>query len=259
MITFDDGYADNHDLAAPILRRAGVPATFFVATAFPDSGTMFWWDRVALMMRRCAKDFITLAYPTLLSVEPRRDPTGAAERVCRAVMRSSPPDLPRLWEELERATGVLVADDEQRAIAARTIMSWDQIRALHSSGFDVQSHSHDHLILSTLSPEAVKRDLDRSADMLRQTLRQDAQSIAYPAGQGLLGMERRGPAEARFKLGFTNDTGLYASSERFDPLNVPRISMDPEDVGAMYKLLLLEGGELRGKSPARAPSFSGTG
>src|SRR6267142_6495562 len=40
-ITFDDGYADNYDLATPILRRVGLPATFFIASGYLDGGCMF--------------------------------------------------------------------------------------------------------------------------------------------------------------------------------------------------------------------------
>ena len=44
VITFDDGYADNHDVAAVELARRGLPACFFIATEFIESTRVPPWD-----------------------------------------------------------------------------------------------------------------------------------------------------------------------------------------------------------------------
>lgn len=45
VITFDDGYRDNYECAAPILEKYQLPATFFVTSRFIDTDLVPWWDQ----------------------------------------------------------------------------------------------------------------------------------------------------------------------------------------------------------------------
>ncbi len=49
-ITFDDGYACNARVAAPILRAHRHPATFFLTTGAIGSEREFWWDELATLL-----------------------------------------------------------------------------------------------------------------------------------------------------------------------------------------------------------------
>jgi peptidoglycan/xylan/chitin deacetylase (PgdA/CDA1 family) len=46
VITFDDGHRNNYELAFPVLKSCGVPAVFFVSTAFLDSPGYLRWQEV---------------------------------------------------------------------------------------------------------------------------------------------------------------------------------------------------------------------
>ena len=56
-ITFDDGYADNAEVALPILKKHGISATFFVAASFIDGGRM-WNDAVIELIRHASAGII---------------------------------------------------------------------------------------------------------------------------------------------------------------------------------------------------------
>ena len=43
-LTFDDGYLDNLEYAAPVLERAGLPATFFLTSGWLGKPGEYWWD-----------------------------------------------------------------------------------------------------------------------------------------------------------------------------------------------------------------------
>jgi peptidoglycan/xylan/chitin deacetylase (PgdA/CDA1 family) len=44
VVTFDDGYIDNHACAYQILKTFEIPATIFVTTGSIGSKREFWWD-----------------------------------------------------------------------------------------------------------------------------------------------------------------------------------------------------------------------
>src|SRR5215475_11334813 len=68
LVTFDDGYRDNHDIALPILKRYDVPAIFFVATSYIEERRLFWWDRINHILKSSKRGEIVLDYPGPLTM-----------------------------------------------------------------------------------------------------------------------------------------------------------------------------------------------
>jgi peptidoglycan/xylan/chitin deacetylase (PgdA/CDA1 family) len=50
VVTFDDGYRDNLNIAKPILEKYSIPATVFVVTSFIDQKHGFWWDELERLL-----------------------------------------------------------------------------------------------------------------------------------------------------------------------------------------------------------------
>jgi len=240
MLAFDDGYVDCHEVALPILKKASAPATFFVPTAYPDSGKMFWWDRIALLLKRCRARSISLRYPLPITLDLEKTKDQVKRSLLKIVKHTPRLDLARFMDALERATEVSIDAAEEKEISAKTIMSWQKIRSLRDAGMTIASHSHAHRVLTNLSPAEALADLCASKRLLTEVLNEDVKTIAYPIGYRLTGPYLRAVMDARFDLGFTNAAGLGLLGHE-EPLNMPRCAVSEEDVGALYKWLLLVG------------------
>ena len=65
LITFDDGYLDNYEIAHPILRSHGVQGVFFLVTSMVGSSHIPWWDRISYMMKSGeSAAFLSTTLPT---------------------------------------------------------------------------------------------------------------------------------------------------------------------------------------------------
>lgn len=174
-ITFDDGYRDNYELALPVLRQAGVPATIFVASAFLNGGRM-WNDTVIETVRRLPDGPVDLA-PLGLG----RQAVGSVQERVSLVGKILPAikyqPIERR-EELAALVGSLAP-----ALPDDLMMSSDQVRALPGQGIEVGGHTRTHPILARLDAEAARAEIQGGKADLERILGQPVRLFAYPNGK----------------------------------------------------------------------------
>jgi peptidoglycan/xylan/chitin deacetylase (PgdA/CDA1 family) len=175
-ITFDDGYADNVTVALPILLRLRLHATFFIASAYLDGGTM-WNDRVIDAVRNCENSELDaselgLGVHSLSTLDERR----AAIRAILGQLKDRALEERRtLAERLARLCG-LVTD-------ASPMMTSAQLRELSGAGMGIGAHTATHPILARMDASDARREIADGRDALEGIVRQAVRLFAYPNGK----------------------------------------------------------------------------
>jgi peptidoglycan/xylan/chitin deacetylase (PgdA/CDA1 family) len=236
MITFDDGYSSCRDLALPILRRIGVPATFFIATAFASERKLYWWERIAAVLHLARGRAGVLAYPRRLRIDSR-DPR--ARRILDDMVKNtSGLDLDRFVTELSCALEVPWTPELEARLARPLIMSWDDIRALADAGMDVESHTRTHRVLETLGPDELRDELVLSRRELELRLGRPVRAVAYPVGRCPPIWVRHAVARAGYRIGLTNASGVNriwpAAVLPVDPFDIRRLATERTQSDAMF-------------------------
>jgi len=222
-ITFDDGYLDNYTRAFPLLKRYGAKATFFLSTDYIGERRVYWWDRVAYIVKRSSESQLVLDYPFRLEI-PLANRRQAIERVLRVVKTHAELDVERFLGELARAARVAWSRSLERAFADRLLMTWDHVRELRAGGMDVESHTRTHRVLQTLSPSELDRELAGSKADLTRELGVPPRAVAYPVGNPLPRVSpiRDALERAGYEIGLTNCTGSNPTQDRVDRYNLKR-------------------------------------
>ena len=234
MITFDDGYRDNYEVALPILREVGLPAAFFIAAGYIDRPRLTWWDRVAYVVKSTTRDVLELDYPEPLTIDLRQpDRDRATRQILQPYKRTPEIDQERFFDRLEEQAGVEV---ESEALGRDLFMTWDQVRGLRGGGMALGSHTYDHPVLSRM-PEAIQlSELTRSKQVLEAQTDGPIHTVAYPVGgpDAFIDSTKRLVRAAGYRAAFSYYGGFNRPDES-DPFDLRRMAVDRYDSYQMFR------------------------
>ncbi|MDN2714254.1 polysaccharide deacetylase family protein [Janthinobacterium sp. SUN120] len=226
-ITFDDGYADNAQVALPLLLRHGLHATFFIATGYLDGGQM-WNDTVIDAVRQAPGAVLDLRAQELGTFPVA---TLAQRQAAVATLLGRLKYLPfaqrqRLAMQISRMAGARAS--------APAMLSTAQLRQLHGAGMTLGGHTASHPILSTLAERAAQLDIANGKQQLESLVQAPVTLFAYPNGKA--GRDYGAPHVAMVKrLGFqaavATDWGVARPGADLDLLQLPRFT--PWDRGRL--------------------------
>ncbi|QDU24180.1 polysaccharide deacetylase family protein [Urbifossiella limnaea] len=234
LVTFDDGYRDNYELAFPVLREAGVPAVFFIPTEYVGCPRTPWWDRIAYVVKRATVEVLALDIPEPTAFDLRVLPRS---RVIRQVLDLFKRDAGRhegaFLSHLEERAGVSFPE---HLAAHRWIVTWDEIREMVDGGMAVGSHSHTHRILAGLNEAEQLQELTLSRKILERETGRAVTSLAYPVGlqSSFTPATKRVAREAGYKLAFSYYSGVN-QADGFDVYDIRRIGVAQGQSFAMFR------------------------
>lgn len=227
-ITFDDGYVDNLRTAAPILREAAIPATFFICTSALGDSRGFWWDRVAGAIAggsaRLSKLESMSGLLPAAHISLAEDLTRATLDIASRLQRLRPGPRNRLVEEIE---DVLLSGSSQTS-APCPVLDEAAVRELGLQPFtELGAHTHNHPMLSTLSGEEQLSEISLSVAQLHAISGTRPRFLAYPygGGQDYNVDSCLAARDAGLEAAFVNHAGSFDPIS--SPYRVPRYYVPP--------------------------------
>lgn len=175
-VTFDDGYADNCEVALPILKRWGVPAAFFVSSGFLSGGCM-WNDAIVEAVRQAAGPLFDLRHCGLgsFAIADGEDRRSTARHLVLKL---------RYLEAGEREERVRAIIDTAKATVPKFVMMGpQQVRELHNAGMEVGGHTVNHAILSRVANDIARVEIAENKEHLEGIIGSPVRLFAYPNGR----------------------------------------------------------------------------
>jgi peptidoglycan/xylan/chitin deacetylase (PgdA/CDA1 family) len=226
ILTFDDGYRDNLEHAAPILRRHGAPWTLFVTSDFAEGRGRLWWlDLEEAIARLDRLSSLTLNWDCIdLPCRTGAEKQAAFDTVYWRLRAGPEEVLLETTQRLAEAAGL-----EPAALVRELCLTWEELDVLgRDPRVAIGAHTLSHPMLAKHDEARARREITDSKAIIEQRLGRTVRHIAYPVGDPTSAGPRefRLAREAGFASAVTTRPGHVFAGHADHLHALPRVSVN---------------------------------
>jgi peptidoglycan/xylan/chitin deacetylase (PgdA/CDA1 family) len=181
IITFDDGYRDNYTTAYPVLRKYGLSATIFLTTGYIETSKLFWWDKVAYIIKKTGEREAELSVNGaiyrfgLSSLEHEKKTILEIIKILKSLKKE---EQSHILHQMGKQLNVNIDGSAGEGV----LLTWKEIREMSCNGIEFGSHSVNHPIFSTISYTEMENELISSRKEIEKNISLSPVAFAYPDG-----------------------------------------------------------------------------
>ena len=216
-LTFDDGLKEMFTIVGPILEKRGIPATFFLNTAFIGNENLFYRYKVALII----DSLKTSNEQTVQTVKKLLQASENWHQDIKASLLNL--SFQDKWV-IEQIAAIVGLDFEEWLQKNKPYMDSDQVRNLIQRGFTIGSHSVDHPRFRNISLDSQRSQFHNSFEYLEKQFELRERYFSFPFGDEKVRAEYFDwmNRDANCKLSF----GVSGIKDDYSKNHIHRIPMD---------------------------------
>jgi acetyltransferase-like isoleucine patch superfamily enzyme len=230
VITFDDGFKNNLDIAAPILEKHKIPFTVFISTHNISTGNLFPTSisRLIILKSNANKiEILTLGIDKVVNNNGERE---ALSKQVESKLKTIPVDQVRkAIDELVNNLSINEYQILKNRYTSLLPMNWDEVKQLSKiEGCTIGSHCVDHICChENQENEIIVHQLRESKNIIEKKIGKPCNFIAFPNGD-YTEFSRKAALELGYSMAFTTEKNKIIT-KNLDFSAIPRMGA-PRDL-----------------------------